>query len=140
MPSVTPLPPAPSRNDPTNFAERGDALVAALPTLVAEINAVAGAMGIPAERGSAFAAHNEAVTVLEVPEHSMWMAFAQSPATNYHGWCVVSRVAVGNAPVIVHQSNGGCVFGATGGSGGILTVYQASGAGATINWTYVRIY
>jgi hypothetical protein len=43
MTVLTPLPtPAPSRQDPANFATRADALVAALPTLVAEINAAGG--------------------------------------------------------------------------------------------------
>lgn len=38
---ITPLPPAPQRTDPANFPARADALVAALPNLVSQINAVA---------------------------------------------------------------------------------------------------
>jgi hypothetical protein len=38
--TITPLPTAPSRADPANFAARGDAFMAALPVLVTEINAV----------------------------------------------------------------------------------------------------
>lgn len=41
MTTVTALPTPPSRQDPANFASRGDAFMAALPTLVTEINTVA---------------------------------------------------------------------------------------------------
>lgn len=41
MTTVTALPSHPSRQDPANFASRGDSFMAALPILVAEINAVA---------------------------------------------------------------------------------------------------
>ncbi len=37
---ITALPTPPSRNDPANFAERGDAFLAALPTFVTEANAL----------------------------------------------------------------------------------------------------
>lgn len=36
--AITPLPTPPSRNDPANFAERGDAFLAALPTFATEAN------------------------------------------------------------------------------------------------------
>ncbi|HEY8606636.1 MAG TPA: hypothetical protein VIM12_05920 [Noviherbaspirillum sp.] len=38
--AMTPLPTPPSRNDPANFAERGDSFLAALPTFVTEANAL----------------------------------------------------------------------------------------------------
>lgn len=38
--ALTPLPTPPSRNDPANFAERGDAFMSALPTLVTELSAL----------------------------------------------------------------------------------------------------
>lgn len=38
--AMTPLPPAPSRGDPVNFAAKGDALMAALPGFVDEANAL----------------------------------------------------------------------------------------------------
>lgn len=41
MATITSLPPAPSRADPTNFAARGDALLGALDQFVTETNAVA---------------------------------------------------------------------------------------------------
>lgn len=37
---ITPLPPAPSRAEPTTFADKGDALLAALATFVTEANAL----------------------------------------------------------------------------------------------------
>lgn len=37
---MTPLPPSPSRADPTNFAVRGDALLSAFPTFVTQANAL----------------------------------------------------------------------------------------------------
>lgn len=43
MSLITELPDPPSRSDPDNFAARGDAFVAALPTMVTEINALFGA-------------------------------------------------------------------------------------------------
>lgn len=39
--AITPLPTPPSRNDPTNFATRADAFMAALPAFATETNAVA---------------------------------------------------------------------------------------------------
>lgn len=42
MTIITPLPTAPSRQDPATFAARADAFVAALPGLVSEINAAGG--------------------------------------------------------------------------------------------------
>lgn len=44
MTPITPLPTPPSRQDPANFAVRGDAFMAALPPLVTEINALASEM------------------------------------------------------------------------------------------------
>jgi len=45
--TITALPtPAPSTTDPTNFATRADALIAALPTFITETNATAAAMNL----------------------------------------------------------------------------------------------
>jgi len=44
--SITALPTPPLRSDPTNFAERGDAFLAALPLFVDEANATAAAMNL----------------------------------------------------------------------------------------------
>lgn len=43
---ITELPTPPSRQDPANFASRGDALMAALPTFVEEANELAAAMNL----------------------------------------------------------------------------------------------
>jgi hypothetical protein len=57
MPTITPLPTPPSRQDPVNFSARADAFLAALPTMVTEFNAatpgdsaagLAGSLGSPA--------------------------------------------------------------------------------------------
>lgn len=44
--AITPLPPSPSRSDPTNFSDEADALLSALPTFVTECNATAAAMDL----------------------------------------------------------------------------------------------
>jgi len=44
--AITPLPAAPSRLSPTDFSVKADAFVAALPTFVAEANALAAAMNL----------------------------------------------------------------------------------------------
>jgi hypothetical protein len=46
MSGITPLPTPPTRADPTNFAARGDAFMAALPQFVEEANALGAAMGL----------------------------------------------------------------------------------------------
>lgn len=44
--TITSLPTPPSRSDPTNFAARGDAFMAALPQFVEEVNALVTALGL----------------------------------------------------------------------------------------------
>src|SRR5690349_9251118 len=39
--AIDALPPAPTRDDPTNFSAKGDALMTALPTFVTQLNALA---------------------------------------------------------------------------------------------------
>lgn len=50
--AITPLPTAPSRSDPNNFAARADAFVTALPTFATECNAMAIAMNFAATNGT----------------------------------------------------------------------------------------
>lgn len=54
--AITPLPTPPSRDDPTNFAARGDAFLGALPAFAAETNSVAGEVDANALTASAAAA------------------------------------------------------------------------------------
>lgn len=54
--AITPLPTPPSRDDPTNFAARGDAFLGALPAFAAETNAVAGEVDANAITAAASAA------------------------------------------------------------------------------------
>jgi hypothetical protein len=62
--SLTPLGPAPSRTDSANFNTRADALLGALPNLVAEINAELPVIAVAAANGTAaaLAATNAAVS------------------------------------------------------------------------------
>lgn len=56
MTTVTALPTPPSRQDPANFAARGDAFMAALPTFATEINAVAAEVNAAANEAAENAA------------------------------------------------------------------------------------
>ena len=58
--SITPLPTPPSRQDPANFAARGDALLTALPTFVEETNALVA--GVNAKEASTVEAASTATT------------------------------------------------------------------------------
>jgi hypothetical protein len=53
--SITALPTPPSRNDPANFAARGDAFLGALPTFATEANSLADEMNIDAANAEASA-------------------------------------------------------------------------------------
>lgn len=64
--AITALPTPPSRSDPTNFASRGDAFMAALPTFATEANALEAAVNadeISAAASAAAAAASEAASV-----------------------------------------------------------------------------
>lgn len=78
--AMTALPPAPVRNDPSTFSDRGDALVAALPGFVTEANAleanvVAKEISTVSYANSAVAAEAAATASRNA---SLWVA-----ATNY---------------------------------------------------------
>ncbi len=62
MTTITALPTPPSRDDPTNFASRGDAFLGALPTFVTETNTVAGEVNTNASN-AATSASNAATSV-----------------------------------------------------------------------------
>lgn len=67
MTTITTLPPAPNRSDPSTFASKADSFVSALPTLVTEINTVVGEINTAANNtstkaGEALASANTATT------------------------------------------------------------------------------
>ena len=62
MTTITPLPTPPTRADPTNFADRADAMMLALPGFVTETNMVAGEVNAAAAAASA-----SAVTAINAP-------------------------------------------------------------------------
>jgi len=84
---MTPLPTPPSRNDPTNFAARGDAFLGALPTFQTEANALelavdADAVAAAASAGAAAQSVLDAQQEVIAAENA---AAAAAAAANYKG-------------------------------------------------------
>lgn len=98
--AITPLPTPPSREDPNNFAERADALLAALVTFVTECNATAA--DINADEISAAASASTATTKAGDAAAARDIAMA---AVNYKGlWSSLSGAL--NIPAsVVHSNN-----------------------------------
>lgn len=113
--AITPLPTPPSREDPNNFAERADALLAALVTFVTECNATAAsidadeisaaasAVTATAKAGDAAAARDIVMAV--VAYKGPWSSLTGSlaiPASAYHSgsiWMLTQDVANVSAEV-----------------------------------------
>ena len=74
--AITPLPAAPQRSDPGNFAIRGDAFVTALPIFVTEANALA----VYANLQSTNAANSANTAAAQVPLTTQQVALATSQA------------------------------------------------------------
>lgn len=97
--AITPLPTPPSREDPNNFAERADALLAALVTFVTECNATAA--DINADEISAAASASTATTKAGDAAAARDIAMA---AVNYKGlWSSLSGAL--NIPASVYHSS-----------------------------------
>ena len=77
--AITPLPDPPSRQDPTNFAAEGDALLGALPTFVSEANALE--TNVNANEVTASAAAVTATTQAGYAEDSATVAAASAAAS-----------------------------------------------------------
>ena len=73
--AITPLPTPPSREDPTNFATRADAFMAALPDFATETNAVA--VEVDADRVAAAASASSAATQVTLATAQVALASAQ---------------------------------------------------------------
>lgn len=89
MTTITALPTPPSRDDPANFASRGDAFMAALPTFVTQTNTVAGEVNTNATNAanSASSASTSASTAttqagLATSNGAAQVALATAQATN----------------------------------------------------------
>lgn len=107
--SITPLPTPPSREDPNNFAERADQLLAALVTFVTECNATAATMDAQTisatssaatattKAGDAAAARD--IAMAAVNYKGLWSALSGAlaiPASVYHSssiWMLSQSVA-----------------------------------------------
>jgi len=95
MPAITPLPtPAPTRTDPATFSARADSLVAALPTMVTEMNATAEAMNLNDTSSTSTASllisvASKSLTVAAaksyLPGMSVKIARTSSPSNWMHG-------------------------------------------------------
>jgi hypothetical protein len=88
--AITPLPTPPSRDDPANFAARGDAFLGALPAFAAETNALAGE--VTADALTASSAATAAVVAETAAEAA---AEAASQTANVTKWISGTTYAQG---------------------------------------------
>ena len=72
---ITPLPSVPSRQDPTNFNDRADAFLGALPTFATETNAVASEVN--AASANAVASSNAAIAATNITKWVSGTTYAQ---------------------------------------------------------------
>lgn len=98
MTTITPLPPPPSRDDPDNFAARGDEFLGALPTFVTQANAVAAEVEADAVICAA-AADAATVALASSNFKGPWSSLTGPlavPASVFHNnqfWMLLSNVA-----------------------------------------------
>lgn len=99
MTTITTLPDAPSRADPTNFSTKADAFLNALPTFGTEVNTVAGEINTTAGN-AATSALDAATSADESAASAVLAAAAQAAATAIAGataWVSGTTYAVGDA-------------------------------------------
>ena len=99
MSRITPLPPPPSRNDPTTFRTRADALLGALPEFVEDANALADA--VYEDRQHTAAIRNETSTIRDnaISETSAIKAAAVAETTAIRDDAIAQTTALKNAAV-----------------------------------------
>lgn len=83
MTTISPLPDPPSRADPANFAARGDAFMAALPTFQSETNLVAGEVNADAATASSAASTATTQAGIATTQASNALASANSAAASF---------------------------------------------------------
>lgn len=99
MTTITALPTAPSRADPTNFSTQADAFLNALPTFGTEVNTVAGEINTTASN-AATSASNAATSASNSATSASTALAAQNAATALVGasvWVSGTTYAVGDA-------------------------------------------
>jgi hypothetical protein len=79
-PPITTLPAAPSRQDPTNFADEADAFLGALPDFGDEANALGSYLDATAAAASAIAAAASATTAVNAANAQVWVSGASYDA------------------------------------------------------------
>jgi hypothetical protein len=100
--TITPLPPAPSRTDPTTFSDRADAFVGALPAFVTEANALAVDVNNDAAAAtqSATDAEQSAANAQNAAEEAQTQAFVAQAAANFRGvWLPATPYETGDTVV-----------------------------------------
>lgn len=89
--AITALPTPPSRDDPANFAARGDAFLGALPTFATEANALAVAVN-----ANAVSADADAATASSAASSATASAIAAASASNASAWISGTTYQAGN--------------------------------------------
>ncbi len=136
MTTITALPTPPTRADPTNFADRADAMMLAMPGFVTETNMVAGEVNAAAAAAAASAA-----TAVNAPgtsgtsTSSLAIGTGAKAFNNQAGkaWAIGMFVVAARTSAPSNYMYGQV----TGFAGGTLTINCtiASGAGTFTDWT-----
>lgn len=101
--TITALPTPPSRNDPANFAERGDAFLAALPTFQAEANALQADVNAK-QAAAATSASNAATSATNSANSATAAANSATSASNSATAAGTSATNAGNSATAAANS------------------------------------